>query len=178
VVHEHGVAYVWSYEPTYGGRGDSDDDDMQQNVAFFDLATEEWGPTTLRGPLSNNVVDSADDYVQSAGLDGCLVIAHHKRQDCSTDLWFLTDVSNGVWTKRYSMRREPDWEPRGPLLHPLLSPLVVLDDGNMVAWLEGQLALKSYDPWKDAWADLDLGSLECHSIEMYQGSLLRSCLPG
>jgi hypothetical protein len=53
-----------------------------------------------------------------------------------------------------------------------------LDDGRMVAWLEGQLALKSYGPWKDVWADLDLGSLECHSIEMYQGSLLRSCLPG
>jgi len=42
-------------------------------------------------PLSNNVVDFADDYIQSAGLDGCLVIVHHKRQGCSTDLWFLRE---------------------------------------------------------------------------------------
>ena len=87
--------------------------DIEPDAVFaFDLATEEWRPNILRGPLSSNNSDSELKFsrkrenLQLLLLDGCLVTAHHKNLDCSMDLGFLVDmdIDTGHWNKRYSIR--------------------------------------------------------------------------
>lgn len=165
-----GVAYFWAGK--YYSPYDDDDDGsgMVLDLALFDLAIEEWRPTIIH-------VYQETDHVQFEGLDGCLVIIHHKGVQCSTDLWFLTDTDNALyWTKRYAMRCAPHWE--HTLWHPPC-PLVILEDGRIVAWLEKEklYVLVVYDPKSQAWNNF--ATLDYYfAIGVYQGSLLASDLQG
>ncbi|KAF8741155.1 hypothetical protein HU200_013636 [Digitaria exilis] len=81
-------------------------------ISVLDLATEEWRPAMLGGPLSSRLASDDEklrylkhrDDVRLASLNGCLVAVHHNY--FGQDLWFLEDmnVDKGLWTKRYSIR--------------------------------------------------------------------------
>ncbi|RLN35693.1 hypothetical protein C2845_PM03G11260 [Panicum miliaceum] len=141
-----GIAYFLSLDD--GGGGGSSR--VLLDVALFDLAIEEWRPTALRGPTSSHAYQEGD-LASFACLDGCFVIVHHKIRDCSTDTWFLVDVDNGFWTKRYSMRCAPRWD-HATFYPP--RPLGVLDDGRILAWLQKLYLLTAYDPRTETWADV------------------------
>ncbi|CAL5083811.1 unnamed protein product [Urochloa decumbens] len=143
----HGVAYFWACELSDDDDYDDHDSIMLPDIALFDLATEEWRPTTLPGPISSHLYQEVD-VTQFGCLDGFLAITHHKkRSDCSTDIWFLMDVdmdsNRRYWTKRYSMQCVP--HSKHATFYPP-RPLVILDDGRIVASLEMQYGLRVYDP--------------------------------
>ncbi|CAL5085470.1 unnamed protein product [Urochloa decumbens] len=169
----HGVAY-FSVRKSSDNDDNDDGSSMVPNIALFNLATEEWRPTTLPGPISKHLYQEGD-VTQFDCLDGFLAIIHHKkRSDCSTDIWFLMhvdmDSSRPYWTKRYSMRCVSHW--KHATFYPP-RPLVILDDGRIVASLEMQYALRVYDPSTDTWEDLTkLG--DYFAIRMHHGSLLCS----
>jgi F-box interacting protein len=156
-----GIAYLLSSLDDGGGGGSSR---VLLDVALFDLATEEWRPTPLRGPPSSHTYEETD-HIEFACLDGCFAIVHHKIRDRSTDLWFLVDVDNGFWTKRYSMRCAPRWDHAG--MYPP-RPLLVLDDGRILAWLQKQYVLTAYDPRTETWADLASLSEYYFAMGMHQ----------
>ncbi|CAL5089101.1 unnamed protein product [Urochloa decumbens] len=142
-------------------------------IASFDFATEKWSHGTLQGPLNSQLINASDNMSFSlANLNGCLVticrryIRGYTYDDCSMDLWFLTDVENGLWTKRYSLRcRHADG---------LVSPVGILDDDEKILlWAERTGALRAYDPRTSI--STDLSNLEgIDNVGMYQGSLLCS----
>ncbi|OEL27778.1 hypothetical protein BAE44_0011205 [Dichanthelium oligosanthes] len=85
------------------------------SIASFDLATEEWRPTTMAGPLSSLLTGPSDTKLlylkhryefRLAQLDGCLVVVHH-HGDCSMNLRLLVDKDKRLWAKKYSMQCEP-----------------------------------------------------------------------
>nr|CAB3454818.1 unnamed protein product [Digitaria exilis] len=161
-----GVAYFMA---TYDDDEHDDDSgsDMGPELVLFDLATEEWRPTIIYGPLHEA------DRIQIVSLDECLVIADHKDQDCSMDLWFLMDADNAsYWTKRYSMRCAPHFD-HAPMYPPRL--LVILEDGRIVALLKWKDLLIVYDPKTQTWDDFTTVTYYS-AIGMHQGSLLDSDL--
>ncbi|TVU38156.1 hypothetical protein EJB05_11510, partial [Eragrostis curvula] len=137
----------------------------EESIVMFDLATEEWRPSIVRGPL----VDSCrqNGTVALFRLNGLLVLQHQKAQGCSMDLWFLMDVDKGLWTKQYSMHCDcgPDWDDRP-------CPLVVLDDGRLVVGSECVRVLRAFDPKTCTWADLVPKQDEECPIVLYEGNLL------
>ncbi|KAL6599918.1 hypothetical protein ACP70R_045569 [Stipagrostis hirtigluma subsp. patula] len=134
-------------------------------IASFDLATEEWRPTLIRGPL-RQLMKYPIGVISLclAKLSDCLVTIHYNYQDVTRDLWFLEDMNKSLWTKRYSVRCEG-----GPLRdhHPLL----VLEDGRIVFFVDQYL--RSYDTRTSTWADLTT-MRGYHSVRMHHGSLLCS----
>ncbi|CAL5078973.1 unnamed protein product [Urochloa decumbens] len=142
-------------------------------IASFDFATEKWRHGTLQGPLNSQLINAnANMSFSLANLNGCLVticrryIRGYTYDDCSMDLWFLTDVENGLWTKRYSLRcRHADG---------LVSPVGILDDDEKILlWAERTGALRTYDPRTSIATDLStLKGID--NVGLYQGSLLYS----
>ncbi|CAL5066600.1 unnamed protein product [Urochloa decumbens] len=142
-------------------------------IASFDFAAEKWSHGTLQGPLNSQLINAnANMSFSLANLNGCLVticrryIRGYKYDDCSMDLWFLTDVDNGLWTKRYSLQcRHADG---------LVSPVGILDDDEKILlWAERTGALRAYDPRTSL--STDLSTLEgIDNVGMYHGSLLCS----
>ncbi|TVU38154.1 hypothetical protein EJB05_11508, partial [Eragrostis curvula] len=148
----HGIAYFLSRH--------------HLDIVLFDLATEEWRPSVVRGP---SIDLQQKETIRLFGLNGYLVIVHHKNQDCSMDLWFLVDVDKGLWTKRYSMHCGPHWE-HHPSYPPC--PLVVLDDGRLVVGSDWARVLRAFDPRTCSWADLVELLDEANPIGLYEGNLL------
>lgn len=75
-----------------------------------------------------------------------------------------------------SMRCAPHlkYTPRYPPLYPPC-PLIILEDGRIVTWVEWLDVLVVYDPRTQTWEDL--ATLEYYfAIGMHQGSLLASDL--
>ncbi|CAL4939481.1 unnamed protein product [Urochloa decumbens] len=154
-------------------------------VVSFDLATEEWRPMTIRGPLSTNLVDAKLIYdlrimecLQLAKLDGCLaMIHHHGDQQCYSimDIWFLVEMNKGSWTKRYSIQYASDMV-CDAFYHPY--PLLVLDDGKVVVWFRNKQILRAYDPRIGTWEDMAMLENYRSAVSIYQGSLLGSCHQG
>ncbi|CAN6184324.1 unnamed protein product [Urochloa humidicola] len=148
------------------------------SIVMFDLAKEEWRPTTIRGPLSTHLVDAKLIYdhrlkkcLQLAKLDGCLAMVHHDDQYYSMDLWFLVEMNKGTWTKLYSIQYATDMMKCDVSYRPY--PMLVLDDGKVVVWFGGRQLLRAYDPRIDTWEDMAM--LEnYHPVSVYEGSLLGS----
>ena len=138
-------------------------------IASFNLETEE-GMGTIRGPASvlKFIQDSEQlSYMQLhmqlslAEMDGCIVTVHNAHYG-SMDLWFLTDIENDIWVKKYIM---PLQDP-GVFVHPFL----VLDDGRILL-RHGLRSLKYYDPRTGTYADA-LEVRDSRSIAIYTGNLL------
>ncbi|KAL6595058.1 hypothetical protein ACP70R_048161 [Stipagrostis hirtigluma subsp. patula] len=150
-------------------------------IALFDLATEEWRPVTLRGPLSTNLSDTDKKLpyqrhrkdLQLRRLDGCLVTVHHNRQDCSMGIWFLEDMDKGLWIKRHSISYMPDCKYDQFILP---YPMTVLKDGRIVIWVQRKQVLAAYDPKTGTLADLANVDDYC-AVGMLEGSLLSSRVP-
>lgn len=102
------------------------------DILMFDLATEEWQQLALQGPSSSAFSDAEKKvpktdysiYLQLVEWNGCLVIVYPKWDDNSIDLWFLVDMSKGLWTKRYIVCYSTTWD------ECRLRPLTVLADGR------------------------------------------------
>ncbi|KAL6638458.1 hypothetical protein ACP70R_023953 [Stipagrostis hirtigluma subsp. patula] len=139
------------------------------SIASFDLATEEWRPTMIQGPLSSVFATTGDKLkyrirrrdLSLAKLNDSLVMVNYNCQDGSRDLWFLDDMDKPLWTKRYSVQRDD-------VLLCNYHPLAVLDDGKIIFLVDKDL--KSYDPRTNTWADLTMlrGYI---SVRMHHGSL-------
>lgn len=168
----------------YKGRVNHCDNLEPDAVAVLDLATEEWRPATLQGPLSSRLTGDDEKLVyrdhrkdfRLAAMNGCLVSVHrHNRfkNDPSIDLWFLEDMDvdkAGLWTKRYSIRCAT-YNCRGYASSDSY-PLLVLDDGRIAMWDEGSAhALRAYDPITSSRDDLATLT-NCSSMSVYQGNLL------
>ncbi|CAN6197441.1 unnamed protein product [Urochloa humidicola] len=119
-------------------------------IVSFDLGTEEWR-RDLRGPISRNAGDERGPLplysrrgLNLAYLKGSLVLADHRNQPLTMDLWFLSDFWNGLWVKEYHIQT-------GSIIPSLageyrLKPLLVLDDGRLVLYLAAGGLLFICDP--------------------------------
>ncbi|KAG2534954.1 hypothetical protein PVAP13_9NG076700 [Panicum virgatum] len=144
-------------------------------VASFDLGAEAWRPCLLRGPLSSSgrAGDAFRAHLSLAELDGFLAAAHHDYRGGCVDVWQLTDLEQGAWSRTHSVRLAsvlrgwggaPPDEPgrRGRLVAGgrewLAQPLAVLDDGRVALWVEGTGSLRVYDPKTGACTEVaDMG---------------------
>jgi hypothetical protein len=114
-----------------------------------------------------------------ANLGSCVVIVQHDFCDYSIDLWFLLDMvmDKGLWTKRCSTRYAASSCLREPNIFSPTEPLVLLEDGKIVRWVEEKRFLRVYDPRTRMWEDL--AKLEhCYAANVYTGNLLCSGLQG
>ncbi|KAL6599919.1 hypothetical protein ACP70R_045570 [Stipagrostis hirtigluma subsp. patula] len=157
-----GVAYFMFDQPLVPADIEPDD------IASFDLVTEEWRPTLIQGPLRQlTKYPIGVIYLCLAKLNDCLVTVHYNYQDVSGDLWFLEDIDKSLWIKRYSVRCEG-----GPLRdNQFHHPLLVLEDGRVIFFVDQYL--RSYDPRTRTWAALTM-MRGYHSVRMHHGSLLCS----
>lgn len=126
-----GLAYFlvcWGWEDELNM--DADD------IAVFDLATEEWKPATLQGPMSSSLLAGTDEDVhikpynrrrhppfdrwysleslrkrfQLARLGDSLVVVYCNVEETSTELWFLEDMDDETaprWSRRYTLECTP-----------------------------------------------------------------------
>ncbi|CAL5079358.1 unnamed protein product [Urochloa decumbens] len=124
------------------------------SIASLDLATEEWRPSTIRGPVSS-LLGGTDPYYgrrkdfRLAELNGSLVMVHYcMYQDCCLmDIWFLVDIDKGVWSRRYSVQCEPEW-----VHHREFYPVAMLNDGRLVMSMLTERVIRMYDPRTSTWA--------------------------
>ncbi|CAN6222799.1 unnamed protein product [Urochloa humidicola] len=146
------------------------------SITSLDLATEEWRPSRIRGPVSTQE-EKLSYYGQSrdfqlAELNGSLVTVHLTYQDCCylMDIWFLVDIDKGVWSRRYSIQCGPEWVHWGQF-YP--RPVVVLDDGRLVVSMHTEPVIRIYDPRTSTWATVMVtGGEKYSSICSHVGSLL------
>ncbi|KAL6845646.1 hypothetical protein ACP4OV_024469 [Aristida adscensionis] len=128
------------------------------DIAMFDMATEKWKPTVLRGPLSSGLGGKDDQklghkrrerYCQLVDLNDHLVAVHWNYQDLSMALWFMVDLENGLWDKRYSLRYPLHGD------YGMSYPLMVTGDGRIVFWMHCcRRPLKAYDLRTRTWAEI------------------------
>ncbi|CAL5079567.1 unnamed protein product [Urochloa decumbens] len=141
-------------------------------IVSFDLGTEEWR-SDLRGPISSNAGDrKVPHYTRGdlslAELKGSLVLADHREQPMSMDLWFLSDFGNGLWAKEYHIQTHS-------IISRLvgeyrLKPLLLLDDGRLVFYLAVKGLLLVCEPGTNTFAEVGIRCLD--SVGVYTGNLL------
>jgi hypothetical protein len=103
-----------------------------------------------------------------AGLNGYLVVVHYRGGFFeTTDLWFLTDVENRQWEKKYSICAQSVLRPEE-----FAKPLLLLDDGRIVIFLGAKGVLLLYDPMNNVVAEVGTKRLAIGGVAMYVGSLL------
>jgi hypothetical protein len=141
------------------------------SIASFNLEMEEW-MGILRGPAPVQVYSGQQGLELSrtqsqqslAELNGCLVTAHNIH-GISMDLWFLTDIEEGIWVKRYTLPSQ--------VARIFVRPFVALDDGRI--FFEsgncGNRTVESYNPRTGTHVDV-LEAMETDAIGTYAGSLL------
>ncbi|KAK1686464.1 hypothetical protein QYE76_047312 [Lolium multiflorum] len=152
-----GVAYFLPHRkfPNFDIFGGADNSAIDTNcVMAFDLHTEEWRPATLAGPPAIDNTNM-DWEVTLAKLNGSLVmlrrsIDYHDYPMAQIDVWFATNLENGVWVKGHSIRLEL------PMAEPWtfasdVQLLRVLDDGRVVLYYSGN---RSSGNW--SWSEQDL----------------------
>jgi hypothetical protein len=148
----------------------------QDQIAYFDLETEEWSPSIM-GPLSsignnNNVDRLPNNYINCnnlwlAELNGCLVVISITVFS-TLNLWFLMDFEKGIWIKQHSMQVNLSAQ----LSIYYLQPLSVLNDGRIVTYLEFFTSLRIYDPSTNNYTEVKMDP--CVTVGLYTGSLLRA----
>jgi F-box interacting protein len=137
-------------------------------IALFDLETEEWwGSIPGPAPVLDFAEDShdwgyidLDQHLSLAKLSGFLVTVHNVHF-LSMDLWFLTDVDNDIWVKKYSIPSQD--------VKPDLYPFLILDD-ERILFRDGKRFLKC-DPRTGTYADALEGDYS-GSVAIYTGNLL------
>lgn len=140
------------------------------NIVPFDLETEEWmgilnGPKPVARGRDMIVVSSTLEIMEPlslADLNGSLVMVHDV-YGSPMDLWFLSDLEQGLWVKKYSI----DFEYYNNNAYPLL----LLDDEKIVFLLRGTNILQSYDLKDDTYTDI-LVVPDFRSVGIYTGDLL------
>ncbi|GJN09945.1 hypothetical protein PR202_ga28001 [Eleusine coracana subsp. coracana] len=150
-------------------------------IPSFDLEAECWN-VTLQGPL-NLIPEEADplhyrdltDRLSLSEIKGCLVTVHCNDQISTTNLWFLTDFENYVWSKKIIIQNEVV----ANNLIERVQVLWVLDEGKMillVQTLSGAI-LQIYDPTNTAInvLNFDRNSLCSAGVGIYTKSLLLKC---
>ncbi|CAN6197341.1 unnamed protein product [Urochloa humidicola] len=166
-----GVAYFLLSEYYEGNSAEPD------SITSFDLATEEWRWSRIRGPVSSllGVEEEKLSYYkhrmefQLAELNGSLVTVHCRYPDCCLmDVWFLVDIDKqGVWSRRYSIQCAPEWVRYRQFL-----PVVVLDDGRLVMAMHTESVIRIYEPRTSTWATVMVNGEKYSSVCSYVGSLL------
>ncbi|BAF21034.1 putative F-box protein At1g32420 [Oryza sativa Japonica Group] len=140
------------------------------NIVPFDLETEEWmgilnGPKPVARGRDMIVISSTLEIMEPlslADLNGSLVMVHAV-YGSPMDLWFLSDLEQGLWVKKYSI----DFEYYNNNAYPLL----LLDDEKIVFLLRGTNVLQSYDLKDDTYTDI-LVVPDFRSVGIYTGDLL------
>ncbi|KAF0920018.1 hypothetical protein E2562_032501 [Oryza meyeriana var. granulata] len=103
------------------------------SIAAFDLATEQWRPTLLQGPLSAQHSHHIQYriHLSLAALDGRLVTVHHNYPANTIDLWALTspNTTTTTWTKTHSLPLNTILR-RGRLVTYSATPMVKLEPGR------------------------------------------------
>ncbi|KQK20478.1 hypothetical protein BRADI_1g54770v3 [Brachypodium distachyon] len=143
------------------------------SIASFNLETEEWMPT-INGPDLRSfyegedltgIYDDPDIMVNLSitNLNGSLVMVHILC-GISVSIWFLTDLENALWVKRYGISSRHG--------NCCAYPLALLDDDQRIILLsQANDAVQSYDPKTDTYSDM-LHLEDCSSTGIYTGSLL------
>uniref|UniRef100_A0A0E0LI69 F-box domain-containing protein n=1 Tax=Oryza punctata TaxID=4537 RepID=A0A0E0LI69_ORYPU len=140
------------------------------NIVPFNLETEEWmgtlnGPKPVAKGRDMIVISSTLEIMEQlslADLNGSLVMVHAV-YGSPMDLWFLSDLEQGLWVKRYSI----DFQYYRNNAYPLL----LLDDEKIVFLLRGTNVLQSYDLKDDTYTDI-LELEDFRSVGIYTGNLL------
>ncbi|KAL6638941.1 hypothetical protein ACP70R_022671 [Stipagrostis hirtigluma subsp. patula] len=181
-----GIAF-FLVEPSSSSWDARHDFDEPDGIASFDLATEQWSSTILRGPVSSCTEDTAEHTrgyaspFQLTSLNGRLVVIHGNRDSCSLDLWFREANSDEdgrvLWSRRYTMRYDSEEE----MCRAFVEPLWELDDGRLAVWWylsdengRSHQVLRTYDPSTNAFADVKKMEETCVGVGVYTGDIL-SC---
>ncbi|KAM0915617.1 hypothetical protein ACQ4PT_010731 [Festuca glaucescens] len=122
------------------------------SIASFNLETEEWmgilrGPAPLRKFIQDNKDLNYPGHslqLSLAELNGCLVTAHNIH-GISMDLWFLTNIEEGIWVKRYTLPSQ--------VARIFVCPFLALDDGRIL-FESGKRTVESYNPRTGTHADV------------------------
>nr|TKW30994.1 hypothetical protein SEVIR_2G076100v2 [Setaria viridis] len=85
----------------------------------------------------------------------------------------VMDIDKGLRTKRCSARYAPSCLHEINIFSPP-EPLVLLDDGRTVMWVERKQVMRVYDPRTRTWADLITKLEHCYSANVYTGNLCSS----
>ncbi|KAF8689269.1 hypothetical protein HU200_042061 [Digitaria exilis] len=132
-------------------------------ISSFDLAAEEWTSIPGPRPLDDSKLYSMCYDSSLAELDGYLVVVHHGGE--TMDLWFLADIGNRLWEKKYSICAESVLQNE---VH--AKPLLLLDDGRIVIFLGVKGLLLLYDPTTNMVSEMETRCLG--KVTPYVGSLL------
>ncbi|CAN6176455.1 unnamed protein product [Urochloa humidicola] len=144
------------------------------SVIPFDLEDEEW-KKVIRGPLSMREQLDHTSSISVTALSGTLSMVHlatHETDlraatDPHADIWFLADVENNIWVKKYTVK----------MASSLCNMQVVniLGDGRIVIVNGKRSRLWLYDPRNGSCKEvLDLTEDYGGGISVYTGSLLSS----
>ncbi|CAL4897550.1 unnamed protein product [Urochloa decumbens] len=160
-----GVAYFLLPPPRKVGEAEPD------GIAVFDMAAEEWKPTTIQGPSSSIILETSSAVCRRkqfglATLNERLVTVYCNLHQWSTQLWLLVDMEESLWTKLYTLQGTQFWDVVNFCFH---YPLTVFDDGRILVSGNRTGAIRAYDPRTGAWADL--ATVSGHVV-MHHGSLL------
>ncbi|CAN6203315.1 unnamed protein product [Urochloa humidicola] len=161
-------------------RDDNNVNVKKDEIASFDLATDEWSHGTLRGPVGGHLgrdVNHGDVIVirefYLANLDGCLVVVcryitrtnrGYYYDRCSIDFWYLMNADKGLWTKRYSVQCAPFGQ--GTFF-----PLDIVEDERILIWVTGTEELRAYDTRTGAYTNLSAVE-NLFELRIFNGSLL------
>ncbi|KQK20479.1 hypothetical protein BRADI_1g54780v3 [Brachypodium distachyon] len=143
------------------------------SIASFNLETEDWMPT-INGPDLRSfyegddltgIYDNPDIMVNLSitNLNGSLVMVHILC-GISVSIWFLTDLENALWVKKYGISSRHG--------NCCAYPLTLLDDDQRIILLsQANDVVQSYDPKTDTYSHM-LHLEDCSSTGIYTGSLL------
>ncbi|KAJ1288167.1 hypothetical protein BS78_02G069600 [Paspalum vaginatum] len=140
-----------------------DHDAASKRIVSFDFGIEEW-TGTLREPPINHVSGGAG----LAAMNGSLAVVHCVAASCSMDVWFLVDFEDSLWVKRHSIHLDLSADSRRRFS---VIPLLVLNDGRILAYIGPQGFLRIYDPNTSAYTDVaEMGHRV--GVGVYKGNLL------
>ncbi|TVU41345.1 hypothetical protein EJB05_14852, partial [Eragrostis curvula] len=147
-------------------------------IPSFNLETEHWS-VALQGPLSRILQETVGlfryedlaDRLSLAGIEGCLVTVHCNDQMSTTDLWFLIDFDNCVWSKKTIIQNEV----LASNLTEAVQVLWVPDVDGMILLVRtvSGLVLRIYDPATNAVRNVFGTNFICSAgVGIYTQSLL------
>ncbi|KAL6880716.1 hypothetical protein ACP4OV_012281 [Aristida adscensionis] len=157
------------------------------SITSFDLDKEEWRPTLIRGPLSDEGRHRYREHLSLVELNGYLVMVHHNYRERSMDIYFMSDPEKGTWSRTNSVCFASilrGWETKQELRvggtvevsrdqEHVARPLMVLEDGSVAFWVGYPSgALRVYDPATGACKDVAQLGPATSIAGLYTGSLL------
>ncbi|XP_073360506.1 putative F-box protein At1g50870 [Aegilops tauschii subsp. strangulata] len=151
--------------------------DLMNTVASFNLQTEKWSSSTLRGP---SAIDNGTGNcrLKLAKLSNTLVMMHFDHDRPAEDLWFVTDLKKSLWVKKHRVPRELLLPYPEKCIHATTKLLMALDDERIVfsceadAWTpEGpRWVTRIYDSRTEACTDVSHQLGVRGIVGVYRGS--------